>query len=367
MLPETIICSRCGTVNAAGDQFCGSCGAFLEWEGREASPADGEGEPRPPEIQPINDPPPAAEPPPPPPPASPAVIATPAAAAPPAEPAAPQPQAGFTVCPHCGSGNPPGRTFCHKCGKLLAAAPPAAAGTAAKDATQRKRSGGLPTWLPIVIGAGLVVGLIAVVLSVVMKPAPPPSAVEASATLTPTLAIPATITPPPASAAPGASSVAASPAAPGTSIQLTLSGATASSSAADTPDVAPGNVIDGRLDTRWEEKTGSPPGEWVEITFASSRLDYLVIYSGFQLSNDSFVATKRPQNIVVTVNGGAPVGFMLADSETPQKIDVTDTPAATTVRIQIATTYPAASSAYPGSPIDAATISEIRVFGSPGG
>ena len=57
MPPETIVCSRCGTVNAAGDQFCGSCGAFLEWEGQ-APPAD---EPPPP-VQPTEAP--APEPPP---------------------------------------------------------------------------------------------------------------------------------------------------------------------------------------------------------------------------------------------------------------------------------------------------------------
>ena len=105
----------------------------------------------------------------------------------------------------------------------------------------------------------------------------------------------------------------------------------------------------------------------VEITLAASRLDYLVIYNGFQLSHESFVATKRPQNIVVTVNGGAPVGFMLADSETPQKLDVTDTPGATTVRIQIATTYQHPRTPIRGSPIDASAISEIRVSGIPGG
>ncbi len=28
-----IVCKRCGNHNPAGDEFCGSCGAFLEWEG----------------------------------------------------------------------------------------------------------------------------------------------------------------------------------------------------------------------------------------------------------------------------------------------------------------------------------------------
>ena len=39
-----VICRRCGFGNVPGDQFCGSCGAFLEWEGEsaaEAAPADG--------------------------------------------------------------------------------------------------------------------------------------------------------------------------------------------------------------------------------------------------------------------------------------------------------------------------------------
>ena len=353
MPPETIVCSRCGTVNGAGDQFCGSCGAFLEWEGQ-APPAD---EPPPP-VQPTEPSQPTALEPPP----------TEVAAAPTAapQPAAPPPQAGFTVCPHCGSGNPPGRTFCHKCGKLLAT-PPAAAAAASGRATTQSSSGGVPRWLLIAIIAGLLVGAIAVVAAVVFKPSPLPTDVGPSATLTPTLAIPPSITPVPASAPAASAPAASAAAAPGESIQLTLTGATSSSVAADTPDVAPGNVIDGRLDTRWEEKVGAEPGEWVEITLAASRLDYLVIYNGFQLSHDSFVATKRPQNIVVTVNGGAPVGFMLADSETPQKLDVADTPGATTVRIQVATTYPASASTYPGSPIDASAISEIRVFGSPGG
>ncbi len=34
----SIICRRCGTANSPGDEFCGSCGAFLEWEGQPAEP-----------------------------------------------------------------------------------------------------------------------------------------------------------------------------------------------------------------------------------------------------------------------------------------------------------------------------------------
>jgi ribosomal protein L40E len=357
---DTVICRRCGVANASGDQFCGSCGAFLEWESDEAPPpAEAEAL-----VEEPTAPPPAAEPPPPPPPVV-VPTAVSAAAAPPPEL---QPQPGFTVCPHCGSGNPPGRTFCHKCGKLLARAEPgpgAAAGGAGGAAT-KPRSRGLPGWLPIVIGAGLIVGIVVVLVTVVFKPAPPPSIAAPSATLTPTLAVPPSVSLQPASV-PASGGVAVPSAGAGESVQLTFTGATGSSVAADTPDVAAGNVIDGRLDTRWEEAVGSQPGEWVEVTFASSRLDYLVVYNGFQLSHDSFLATKRPQNIIVTVNGVAPAGFVLADSETPQRIDVADTPGATVVRIQIVSTYPASASAYPGSPIEAAAISEIRALGAAGG
>ena len=33
-----IICKKCGTQNTGGDQFCGNCGAFLEWEGEVIAP-----------------------------------------------------------------------------------------------------------------------------------------------------------------------------------------------------------------------------------------------------------------------------------------------------------------------------------------
>jgi hypothetical protein len=271
---------------------------------------------------------------------------------------------GFTVCPTCGSGNPPGRTFCHSCGNLLSKGPATDAAGAGPKPTHDRERGGLPGWLPIVIVAGLIVGVVVVLVTVVLKPSAPPSVAVPSATLTPTLEVPPTITAAPASAGP---TVPGGSLAPGSGVQLTLTGATASSVAADTPDMAAINVVDGRLDTRWQEAVGSAPGEWVEVTFATARLDYLVVYAGFQLSHDSFVATKRPQNVVVTINGGAPVGFVLQDSELPQRIDIADTPGATVVRIQIASTYPAAASAYPGSPIDAATISELRAFGAAGG
>ena len=358
MASETVICRRCGVANPTGDQFCGSCGAFLEWEGDAAKEVESDAAPQDeqdavqedwsgrtfpsPQIPPEQ-------------------VPKPRPASPP--PDAPQPMPGFTVCQTCGSGNPPGRTFCHSCGNLLSKQPANDAGAGPKP-THDRESRRIPGWLPIVIVAGLVIGAVVILVTVVLRPSAPPSVAAPSATFTPTLEVPPSITAPPASAGP---TIPVGSLAPGAGVQLTLTGASASSVAADTPDMAASNVIDGRLDTRWQEAVGSAPGEWVEVTFATARLDYLVIYSGFQLSHDAFVATKRPQNVVVTVNGGSPVGYVLQDSELPQRIDIADTPAATVVRIQIASTYPAAASAYPGSPIDAATISELRAFGAAGG
>ena len=44
---QTVLCARCGFANAPGDQFCGSCGTFLEWEGAPAGGAADPGAPGP--------------------------------------------------------------------------------------------------------------------------------------------------------------------------------------------------------------------------------------------------------------------------------------------------------------------------------
>ena len=108
-----MICAKCGTPNAAGDAFCGSCGAFLEFAAEET---------RPPEVAPAApDPkaapvaagttPPAAVP------AAP--TPTPISAAVP--PAAPSLATTGPTCPVCGRANPAGRTFCISCGERLPA------------------------------------------------------------------------------------------------------------------------------------------------------------------------------------------------------------------------------------------------------
>ncbi|HET9521742.1 MAG TPA: zinc ribbon domain-containing protein, partial [Candidatus Limnocylindrales bacterium] len=147
MTSESVICRRCGTLNAAGDQFCGSCGAFLEWDG-EATEA----------VEPL------------------AAAATPA-------------PTGLT-CPSCGTVNPAGRTFCQSCGTLLERESASRRGMATTLAGDRpvERTGArrVPGWLLPIAALGVLVGVVAVALLVVMRPAGPQSAVsaDASATLT---------------------------------------------------------------------------------------------------------------------------------------------------------------------------------------
>ena len=123
-----MICPRCGTENAAGDAFCGNCGAFLEFAIEEAAepagPSEaataGTSEPAVPSAETLAGtaamPPPASAPAPAPPPSAGATGTVPAAAAAAtAPPAAP----GGPTCPACGRANPAGRTFCISCGERL--------------------------------------------------------------------------------------------------------------------------------------------------------------------------------------------------------------------------------------------------------
>lgn len=348
MASETVICRRCGAGNPAGDQFCGTCGAFLEWEGEAGAaenlaPAENRAPPETPT--------PVAAPP--------ATVAPPVALPP-----------GSVTCSKCGTANPPGRTFCQKCGSklgpsaaspIVAAASAGAAGAApARSAPQPASSGGLPGWLPIVAVVGLLVGAGVVVYTLLLRPTPSSSLASAapSATFTPTL---------PPSAGPASSGGSGGSSGAPESVQLTTTGATASSVAGDKKEFSADKAIDGRLDTCWQEGAADELGQWIEVTLAASRLDYVVIYSGYQLSHDAYLAFRRPKDVIVSVNGGPKVAFTLADSEQPQRLDIDDVAGATTVRLEIITSYDPQKTAYAGSPFDDLAISEIRVFGGAGG
>jgi len=132
-----MICAKCGTPNAAGDAFCGSCGAFLEFAAEETGAhevAAAEREAAPVAPEPVAPAPvaPSPAPPSPAPPtsAAPTPAPTPPTSAPPtpaplqtAVPPAPSLLATTgPTCPVCRRANPAGRTFCISCGERLPAA-----------------------------------------------------------------------------------------------------------------------------------------------------------------------------------------------------------------------------------------------------
>ncbi|MFJ4848290.1 NADase-type glycan-binding domain-containing protein [Streptomyces sp. NPDC088733] len=144
-----IECTQCGKRCEPGEQFCGSCGAFLEWTEPAAATS-----PRPAAAVPEQPAPrtsvraesPAEAPPVPPRPETAPMQAAPAAASPAAAPVQPRagepvaarprptavsapdeppPAPGDLICGQCGAGNVPTRRFCRRCGTSLADAPAA--------------------------------------------------------------------------------------------------------------------------------------------------------------------------------------------------------------------------------------------------
>ncbi|HKT01312.1 MAG TPA: zinc ribbon domain-containing protein, partial [Rugosimonospora sp.] len=107
-----IVCKTCGHNNQDGDQFCGSCGDFLEWTGEQvdAAPPAPHADLTVPQSQPA--------------PVLPQEVAQrPTAVLAPETTRTPQP--GDWACAGCGEANPLGRHFCRRCGVARAAAPPA--------------------------------------------------------------------------------------------------------------------------------------------------------------------------------------------------------------------------------------------------
>ncbi len=386
----SIICRRCGTANTAGDQFCGSCGAFLEWEGQPAEPGpagDSGAEPGPagslpptaatnatnatpvpsgmPEIvpsDPIWPPEPGAS-------ASPSPQATSSAAA--------DADAGLIRCPSCGIANPATRTFCQSCGTTLAQAArvvePDAAAIAAAVARQAsvprvattpvppaapragRSSRGFPRWIFVIGGLGILVGVGAVAASMLLS-GPGPGSIATSA---PETAAPST------AAVESAAVESAAPSPTPASVQLSLTSATASSVVGNRAKFAADMAIDGNPKTCWQEGKPTEKGQWIEVTFAKARVDAITMYNGYQLSDDAYFANLRLKDITVSINGGDPIKIRLEDVKGPQRFELGAIDGATKVRVTIVSTYASKKTSYVDSPFDDAALSEIAVEGTP--
>ena len=392
-----LICSKCGFSNVPGDQFCGSCGAFLEWEGVAADPAPATtGAPA--DVPVVG------------PPAGRGAVAGSAAgsgsgasSAPGGAPGAPggasatsataaaSPVAAsgpssatprLTRCPACGIANEPGRTFCQSCGTKLpdtggvasASADQIAAAVAAPnqpavvkarapgvDPAAGSGGGGLLRWLVVVAVIGIVVGIAVVAGTSLLR-----GSASSDASSNPSLAVlpsaggsGAPRASAGASGGPGASGAAA------VSVPLGLTGAKASSVVGDLAKFQPEKAIDGDPNTCWQEGNASEKGEWIEVTFPASRVTSLILTNGYNASRQLYRGNHRLKDVQVSVNGGSATTVRLKDVGTPQRVELPPVDGATTIRITIGTIYPAVKTKEPGTPFDDAALGEIVVMGVP--
>lgn len=371
---QTLGCARCGFENAPGDQFCGSCGAFLEWEAApavDAAPVAGgapTGEaaaqraPAPPGASDAGAPPPSATPP---------------------SPGTSTAGGELLRCPACGIANPADRTFCQTCGARLSGAdavaarsreevaaavaavvnPPSAAvpvRSRSGSSAPAKRRGGMPVWIVVVLVLGGLVGVAAVVGPSLLQGGGP-SSIASSAPLpsggTPSAAVSAS--------PPAGTSMASASAAPAAG-PLKLTGASASSVLlGDVSSYGPQNAIDGSPKTSWQEGAAQAKGQWIEVSFEPATVTGVVIRNGFQASTALFKGNLRLKDVLVSVDGGTPLSARLKDATAPLQITLAPVAGATRLRITIVTTYPSVKTAVGGTPFQDAAVSEISVLGIP--
>ena len=417
-----MICAKCGASNAAGDAFCGSCGAFLEFAAEAATA------PAPEVVAPAPRPAPEA--------AQVAVSPAPLQAAPPVAPS-PFPTAGPTgptgpTCPACGRANPVGRTFCISCGERLAAAglplagasraappppvpqaaaaplPVAAAAPATPPVAAPRPTPTGPAWefptaparpvaapaakpgaspvapvpsarrgrnpLPLIVGAGVLCLLLAGGGAAILlgsgsgraTPAPgnPGASAGTSAAAGGPLSGAASAEPSAASGAAGQSAAAAT-VPPGPAIGLTLTGATASSSLAKHPASA---AIDGDPTTAWLTGTSSAADQWLEVAFAPAAITQIQLWNGWQRTQDFFSGNLRPHNVTIRFDSGTPIPLELKDVYGSQRVDIPPElgiVGVTRLRIRILDWYAAKKTSAAGSPSTHAAISDIRLYGIP--
>lgn len=361
MTDGTILCSRCGFANVRGDQFCGSCGAFLEWEGAP--------------VEPVAAPVPAAQ--------AGSPVAPPAQTAPPA-PGATTPAvaaAGLVRCPACGIANEAARTFCQTCGaKLVASAVvagrtraevaaavaavpgsgPSASGTVAPAGgrapapTPRQAGRSLPGWLLAVVVLGVLVGVAAVVVPQLLRggsPTPDVSTAPSAAGSAPASAGAASAAPSVAAPSAPAGASPTPSASPVAATALRLTGASASSIVGgNTARYGPQLAIDGSLKTSWQEGSATEKGQWIEVSFAPSAVSAVVIRNGYQASTALFRGNLRLRDVQISVDGGAPQAVTLRDVTAGQRIELPPVAGATSLRITIVSTYPSVKTSVAGTP-----------------
>lgn len=363
-----LICRRCGFTNVPGDQFCGSCGAFLEWEGEQLEsdvPSVTAGADLPPDTTPYTAPGHGRQ-------------------------SAPQGAGGLIRCPACGIANTASRTFCQSCGSKLAEAGRVAPVTSEQIAaavnapnhpatvtTTVIRSsrpepetagsrGGVLKWIVIMAIVGVLVGVGIVVVGNLLRGSGPDSGATAQPSTAIGTASPGTSDAPSASVEAPSDAPTPTPTPAPKAEALVLLGASASSVVGDLPKFQPTMAIDGDPDTCWQEGAQREKGEWIEVVFAPSKVTAVIITNGYNASKALYSGNRRLKDIEVQVGNAAPATFRLKDTGSPQKLDVKNVSGAVAVRITILSTYPSVATSVVGTPFDDAALGEIVVMGIPG-
>jgi hypothetical protein len=177
--------------------------------------------------------------------------------------------------------------------------PPAPPGVALGRAAA-PTSRGIRGWVIALVAAGILVGVVVVGASQLLKGEGPATGASAA----PSVALASG--PPGAggSASPGGSAAPSGSAAPAGPAALELTGATASSVVGNRAKFQPQQAIDGDLATAWQEGSATEKGEWIEVSFAPSRVDSIAISNGYQASTGLYAGNRRLKDVLISVNGG---------------------------------------------------------------
>jgi hypothetical protein len=249
---------------------------------------------------------------------------------------------------------------------------PVAGVTTARTEPADGSSRGIVGWLIVMALLGIVAGVLAVAASVVLKsPGPATGASDA-----PSIAASAgsgmsagASTGPAQTDVPAASeaSSANAPTAKVDGVALELTGAAASSVVGNVAKFQPDKAIDGNVKTCWQEGAKTEKGQWIEVSFAASRVDAVIVNNGYGASTALYKGNLRPKKVQISIDGGKATVVTLKDTAKAQRINLGEHPGATRLRITIVSVYGSVKTSITGTPFDDAAISEIGVIGLVGG
>jgi len=341
-----IVCTSCSHRNEDDDEFCGSCGKFLEWVGEKVvdpAPTAAVVTPRDTPVPPSTaavDQPRAVEPRP-----KPAVDAGPATravspvaqkptrtvASPRLDPRASAPtravQPGERICVQCGAGNEPARSFCRRCGGTLANAPAAPkvpwykrilARPVPRAAPAGTRSSGRPRGVDF--RPGRLVALLALVgiIGVLVVPETRGDILEAGGRLVDRFQ----------------EVFGGYKTDPARAVTVEASSSVAGHEAAMVADLA--------SNTFWAEG-GPAEGIGQNISFNFGRavnLADMVITVGANDATTTFVQQPRPRGLHIAYDTGRSTDVELKDTPEPQTVRLADADKVTVANVAITSVYP---------------------------